>query len=614
MMRMTKTWTGFWLSAVCLAGPPCFGQGYLIRTLAGNGVAGYSNDNVAATSSELWSPHGIVVDPSGNIYIADTDNSRIRKITPSGIISTIAGDGTPNYAGDGGPAVKAELNFPRAITMDAAGNLYIADTVNAVVRKISTNGIITTIAGTGTFGYSGDGGPASSAQLYSPYDVKIDAAGNIYILDRTVHVVRKISPNGTISTFAGNGTGGYAGDGGPAAQAELNYPVSLALDLAGDLYIGDAGNSCIREVNTRGIISTVAGNTVLGYSGDGGPATSAQLDDIQGLAVDSAGNLYIADEDNYRIRVVSNGIITTVAGNGQHGFSGDGGPALQAEFNLPQGLAFGPGGGVLYVVDSGNNRVRALTQVGPPSIRTGGVISATAFGGFTAVAPGSWIEIYGSNLALDSRSWTGADFSGPSAPASLDGTVVTVGGAAAFIDYISPTQVNAQVPAGVSGAQPVVVTTPAGAGNSFSITVNPTEPGLLAPPQFSIGGVQYAVALFPDNATYVLPTGAIPGVASRPAVPGDTIILYGIGFGPVTPAIPPGQVVGQSNGLAATLSISIGSATALVSYAGLTAGAVGLYQFNVVVPSLTGSGAMPLSFSLGGTRGTQTLSIAVKGS
>jgi uncharacterized protein (TIGR03437 family) len=247
-----------------------------------------------------------------------------------------------------------------------------------------------------------------------------------------------------------------------------------------------------------------------------------------------------------------------------------------------------------------------------PSIASGGVVSASAFGGFPSAAPGSWIEIYGSNLASDTRGWTSSDFSGVNAPTSLDGTSVTIGGQDAFIDYISPGQVNAQVPSSVgTGAQEVILTTNVGASVPYKVNVSATQPGLLAPPSFKINGTQYVVALFSDGA-YVLPTGAISAVNSRPAQTGDTIILYGVGFGPVTPDIPAGQIVQQSNTLASSFEVSIGGMPATVNYAGLAPDYVGLYQFNIVVPNAAASGAVPLTFTLDGASGTQTLYIAVQ--
>ena len=247
-----------------------------------------------------------------------------------------------------------------------------------------------------------------------------------------------------------------------------------------------------------------------------------------------------------------------------------------------------------------------------PSIAAGGVISASAFGEFPFVAPGSWIEIYGANLATDSRSWTAADFNGVNAPTSLDGTEVSIGGQSAFIDYISPTQFNAQVPSNVAyGSQPLIVTAPGGTSAAYNVTVNAAEPGLDAPPSFNIGGIQYVVALFPDG-SYVLPAGAIAGLSSRPAQPGDTITLYGVGFGAVKPDIPAGQLVQELSTLSAPFSISFGGEPATFSYDGLAPSFMGLYQFNVEVPAGAVANQVPVTFALGGVSGTQDLYVAVQ--
>jgi uncharacterized protein (TIGR03437 family) len=250
-----------------------------------------------------------------------------------------------------------------------------------------------------------------------------------------------------------------------------------------------------------------------------------------------------------------------------------------------------------------------------PTIKSGGVVSASAFGDFSSISPGTWIEIYGSNLATDSRSWAQADFNGINAPTSLDGTTVTIGGQPAFIDYISPAQVNALVASGTpAGAQQLTVTVSSATGAArsatYSVTVNATEPGLLAPPTFNIGGVQYAVGIFSDGA-YALPAGAISGVNSRPAKPGDVLTFYGVGFGSVTPNSPAGQLVQQLNTLSLPFQISIGGVPASVEYNGLAPGYTGLYQFNVTVPNAA-SGNAAVAFTLNGTNGTQTLSIAVQ--
>ena len=257
-----------------------------------------------------------------------------------------------------------------------------------------------------------------------------------------------------------------------------------------------------------------------------------------------------------------------------------------------------------------NGTIDANTTI--PVASPGGIVSAANPVSGAPLAPGQFISIYGSNLASDSRGWGGSDFNGVNAPTALDGTSVTIGGEPAYIDYISPGQVNAQIPSSVAtGAQQITLTTAGGTTSPFNITVNPVEPGLLAPASFNINGIQYAGALFADG-TYVLPEGAINGLTSRAAKPGDTIVLFGVGFGPVTPNIPAGQIVQQANTLASKFEVSIGGVPATASYSGLTPDFVGLYQFNVVVPNVSASNAAPLTFTLGGAGGTQTLYVPIQ--
>ena len=232
----------------------------------------------------------------------------------SGIITTYAGNGTADFSGDGGPATKAQLNRPFSVAADLASNLYIADTVNERIRKITVTGEISTLAGNGIAGFSGDGGPAAAAQLSDPVAVAVDSAGNLFIADVGNHRIRKVSPAGIISTVAGDGIAGFRGDGGPAAFAQLNSPNSVAVDSAGNVFISDYANYRVRRITAEGVISTVAGNGTQGFSGDGAPATAAQLNETAGVAIDNAGNLYVADTANYRIRKVTpDGLIRTVA-------------------------------------------------------------------------------------------------------------------------------------------------------------------------------------------------------------------------------------------------------------------------------------------------------------
>lgn len=333
----------------------------IISTVAGNGTQGYSGDGSAATNATLYVPWGIATDGIGNIYVADRNNNVIRKINTNGIIYTIAGKDSAGYMGDGGAATNALLNSPYDVAIDITGNVYVADEGNSCVRKINTNGVITTFAGNGTFGYSGDGGYATDAMLVSPSGIAIDGVGNVYIADMAGQVIREVDTNGIISTIAGNGTYGYSGDGGLATNAILYDPSKIAVDAIGNIYFSDYQNNRVRKIDTNGIITTFAGNGTQAYLGDGGAATNAALFFPQGLTIDASGNVYIADAFNNRIRMVNtNGIISTIAGNGGSGYAGDGALAVQSQLSVPMAVALDNGSN-LFIVDENNNVIRKVS-------------------------------------------------------------------------------------------------------------------------------------------------------------------------------------------------------------------------------------------------------------
>ncbi|GAB3690750.1 hypothetical protein GCM10027592_08230 [Spirosoma flavus] len=336
----------------------------VITTVAGNGTFGFGGDGGPATNASLSYPYGVSVDRIGNLYVADRDNQRIRKVTTSGVITTVAGNGSQGFSGDGGPATAASFSYPTDVVADSLGNLYIADPNNQRIRKVNTSGIITTVAGTGSPNFGGDGGPATAATMAYPSGVAVDKLGNLFIADQGNNRIRKVNTLGIISTVAGNGTLGFGGDGGSAPNADLYYPIDVVFDKAGNLYIADQGNNRIRKVSTSGVITTVAGNGTFGFGGDGGNAINANLANPTGVAVDGSGNLYIADQKNHRIRkVTTSGIISTVAGNGTLGFSGDGGLAINASMDNPNGVAVNASGS-LFIIDNGNQRIRKVTPAG----------------------------------------------------------------------------------------------------------------------------------------------------------------------------------------------------------------------------------------------------------
>jgi sugar lactone lactonase YvrE len=331
-----------------------------ITTFAGTGTAGATGDTGVATAALLNNPIGVAVDSVGNVYIADSANSKVRMVNTSGVITTFAGTGVSGSTGDGGLAISATLTLPTGVAVDSQNNVYIADAAANRVRKVS-NGIITTFAGSATGGFGGDGGAATVASLNYPASVAVDAAGNIYVADTGNHRIRKVAPGGIISTVAGNGNLGYTGDGVAATTSSLFFPQGVAVDNAGNIYIADTRNDRIRQVSA-GIITTFAGTGTAGYSGDKGAPAAATINVPRGVAVDSFGNLYIADTGNNAIRRISNNVITTVAGNTLQGYSGDGGSALIAELNAPGGVGLDSTGGFLYIGDTNNNAVRLITN------------------------------------------------------------------------------------------------------------------------------------------------------------------------------------------------------------------------------------------------------------
>jgi uncharacterized protein (TIGR03437 family) len=517
--------------------------GGLITTVAGDAGFAYAGDNVAATSTSLYAPFGVALDASGNLYIADTVNYRLRKVS-GGTITTLAGGGTP--VGQNGPAINAQLESPLGIAVDPSGNLYIADTVASRVFEVS-GGVIGVAAGNGINGFGGDGGPPTSAYLASPMGVAVSSAGQLYIADFVNECVREVS-GGVIATVAGNGTIQDSGDNGPAVNAGLGGPVGGAVDSSGNLYIVDNSASTIREVS-NGIITTVAGNGTRGYGGDGGPATHAELYTPWGVAVDSSGNIYIADTYNDRIRKVSNGVIATVAGAGVEGYNGDGGPATSALLSQPAGVAVDPSGN-LYIADSGNGRVRKVS---------GGVIATIAgpgtnqCSGPTSVAP--------SGIALD-----------------LQGDV--------YVSDGNSHRVCMLVPSGPSCAyavNPLAFTSDSSGGN-FTANIQTTS------------GCQWAVQGLPDWITLssnpvssgpgtvalAVAPGAGGGRAAAVSIAGLSVQVTQAGTGP-SPALNPGGVV---NAASYAYPIAPGSIAAAFG--------------DLLVTSMSTDGSSPLLTSLSG--------------
>ncbi|HLQ75712.1 MAG TPA: TonB family protein [Terriglobia bacterium] len=365
-------------------------------------------------------PTSVAIDATGNFYIADANSGQIRKVTPIGAATFVAGVGTPGFSGDGGPAASAQLRNPFDIAIDAGGNLYIADSGNSGIRKVTANGVITTVAGNGNPGFSGDGGPATGAQLNNPRGIAIDAAGNLYIADTGNSRIRKIAPTGVITTISGNGLTANPGDNGPAIQARLRSPYGLVLDKSGNLYFADMAGLRVRRISADGQITTVAGNGERGSGGDDGPATAAQLQGPLGVALDATGNLYIAESGGFRVRqVTKDGTITTVAGNGTRGSGGDGGPPLAAQLDSPLRVAVGASAN-LYIVDAGAQRLRVIS---PGQIRDvpGTGRTATAF---TALGDPNLLARVGGGVSPPSCKTVEPNYAEDARQAGHQGTVV----------------------------------------------------------------------------------------------------------------------------------------------------------------------------------------------
>ena len=402
-------------------------QNYTIATFAGNAGAGagYSGDTGQATNAQLNSPRGVAVDSSGDVYIADYQNYVIRKVA-NGVINTIAGNGAMGFVGDFNLATSAELSGPLGVAIDSSGNIYIADAPGPSdrIRKVSF-GVITTFAGSAA-GFAGDGGPASNASLNYPAAVAIDGAGNIYIADTANNRVRRISSAGIITTIAGNGTPGYNGDNITATSASLFSPQGVAVDSLGNVYIADTKNHRIRKVS-GGVITTVAGVGVQGYSGDSGPGTTAQLTAPKGVAIDSTGNLYIADTGNNVVRRIAGGLITTVAGTGSAGYSGDGGPGSKATLNTPTGLAVDPTGGYIYIADSQNNVIRVLTNASATSVVPHFAAGATYMTGFYIINKSNTTASFSILFYNDNGTQISIPVTGIGNTGTISGTVAPLG-------------------------------------------------------------------------------------------------------------------------------------------------------------------------------------------
>lgn len=704
-----------WLSAASLLAQ----NPGLITTFAGTGTYGFFGEGVPADRAqfdlaigdgELAEYAHIAFDPQGNLYVPDQLNNRVRRISPAGIITTFAGNGDHAFSGNFVPALQAALDNPTAVLFHN-GSLYICDQHNNRVRRVSPDGLLSTFAGNGTHAGgepAGNGGPATLAALDFPGGLAVDEAGNIYISDTHDNQVRKVSPSGVITAFAGSGEHAFGGDGGPAALAALDFPAGLAFDRAGNLYIADQHNNRIRRVDRSGVITTVAGSSnEFGFAGDGGPAINARLDYPSDVAFDAGGNLYIADSFNNRVRRVDrNGIITTVAGNGVHGFGGDGGPPLSAALDFPSGLAFDAQGD-LYITDQHNNRIRkvsfnppalslsqpvltfagtngepapagqtlvlsnagagsirfsaetdqpwlsvspdsgslgaapvtltvsvrlaglaageytgqitvlapgaansparvrvALTVRGaaapPPAFSAAGVVHAASFAP-GPLAPGEILSIFGANLGPGEGVGALLDPATGRLAAARAGVTVLFNDLPGPLFFVRQDQINVQAPYELSGQTSVrIVVRFAGAASApVTVPVAAAAPGI-----FTVSQGRGQAALLNQDFTV--------NSASNPARRGSVVQIFLTGQGATIPPSVTGQLPqAPYPEPALPLAVTIGGLPARTLFRGLAPGLVGLLQINAVVPEEVPPGDVPLQVAVGSASSQTGVTLAV---
>jgi uncharacterized protein (TIGR03437 family) len=477
--------------------------------------------------------------PDGGYYIADFNNHRVRRVDSDGNITTVAGNGIAAYNGDGIPAVNASLHDPTGVAVDSAGNLYIADAANDRIRKVDLNGTITTFAGTGVGGFSGDGGSATAAMLDCPTRIGFDGFGNLFIADQCNHRIRKVDRSGIITTVAGSGTpgaanGGFSGDGGPATAAQFKHPTAVTIDGGGNMYITDQLNNRIRRVDRNGTVTTVAGSGAPGFSGDGGPATAAAMSTPGAVAVDAAGTLYIADNVNNRIRRVgADGIITTVIGNGVQNSTGDGGPASAATVNNPFGISFDPFGN-LFLAESGGNRIREVFNVAPnnvPTFPSSGITNGASFR--SGGTPGGAIAtIFGQHLSNVNGI---VQATTTPLPTELGGTSVRIGGILAplfaVVSVNGAEQINLQVPFSFAQA---AASSPRPAQAQQFVEVVVTSNGVSnAPVLMQLAAAQPGIFLVDGVNGAILHADNQLVSAQNPAARGETVVVFATGLGAV---------------------------------------------------------------------------------
>lgn len=550
---------------------PRLGESVLV---AGSMAAGYVGDGVSPDRARFQNPAAVARDIAGNLYIADTGNQRIRKITPDGAVLTVAGNGLRGWSGDGGAAIAARLNNPVGVAIDNNGNIYIADTGSNRIRKVDPSGVIATIAGTGERGVSADGTEAVKSPIDTPTWLAVDRDGALYFSEQGTHSVRKITAAGTLGTAAGNRSRGYSGDGGPAVSASLDTPQGLALDADGNLYIADSGNRRIRRVASSrtwapAIISTVPDSNAAIWRG------------IRGIAVAPDGTLFVADTDDARLfRVDGPNQVLTIGGTGFPSFTAESGPALSEALNGPAGIVV-DGAGAVYFTDSGNNRIRKLTPVidatenPPPASTSTSVLSAASLlpG---AVAPGQLLSLFGEGI-------------GPAAGSSAT-TTVLFNDKPAPLFYTGPNQINLQAPYSLAGTATAEVQVIRDGILRAKAAVSVTD---AAPAIFTTSNGSGQAAALNEDGSYNS-TGA-------PAARGSVLMLFATGEGKTNPISVEGQVPGFPLPVPILpVTVRIGGYLGEVIYAGAAPGFPGLMQINVRIPiGFLGPGTQSVTLQVG---------------
>ena len=614
--------------------------------------------NITTFGQLKAAPTGVATDQAGNFYVTD-DEPHILKITPAGVTSIVAGNGKDGYSGDGGLAINAMISNPTGVAVDVAGNVYFTDFQNNRIRKVAaTSGTISTIAGNGSFFFAGDGGPALSAGM-DPYDIAVDSRSNIYVADRVNNRIRKIAQDGTITTVAGTGSAGYSGDGGLATAAMLNFPTGVAVDSAGFLYIADDANGVVRRVTPSGLITTIAGTGVPSPStGDGGPAIAAQINPWR-LVVDVAGNVYVTDSINDRVRkltpqVQTAAAMTILAGNNQSGTVGNKltnpiavritdaakaavpgvivsftvSPAGAATVNpaqaitLPDGSASAivilgstPGTVTITAAASGVTSVAftatATAAVSPtaPHISAGGVVGAgLSTPPVAGIVPNAIVSIFGTKFAPDgtARQVGGDDLVGGKLPTNLAGVCAMFGTQRAPIFAVFPGQLNVQVPQVTAGSATVQVITKCDTPQAETSNAEPVTIQAAAPEFFyfvhNANGRNPIATINAITGGYIGAPGLVPGTVFTPAKPGNILSLFATALGATNPSFAPGELPGVAAQVTAPFSVSVGGITLAASdvlYVGVTQNA-GLYQVNLRIPDAVPDGDQPVVLTVAG--------------